>query len=391
MDAVDALIAKTYALRICEGRLTLTAATPVTSADVTAATTLRFTPYGGSRIALYDGSAWNVRSFSEFTIAVPATTSTMYDVWVFDNAGTPTLEVLAWTNDTTRATALTTQDGVLVKTGALTRRYVGSFRTTTVSGQTESSFREAVVWNYYNRVRRGLRVTEATSSWAVHARDVPAGTRDGNQSGGRRVGVAEALLSVRVRANVANTSGGVNVATGIGEDSTSTVATGCLMQMVAAGANIIAACECGSGEGAGRRLSLLSVAGVLDGDRHDELAGQCRRLVRAVGHSGQRRGMTGWRLWVLRACIVELLLVLGYVTLIALQSQETINMRLQVATDNLQQRVERLEREDAAGRLRVLESDMTEVKYLARGVTVALIVQLFIAGRAVKRREPEEV
>lgn len=242
LDPIDALIAKLWSANICEGRLTLTAATPVTTADVTAATTLRFALYKGNRIALYDGvSAWNVRTFTELSIAVPATTSQMYDVWIFDNSGTPALELLAWTNDTTRATALVLQDGIFVKTGATTRRYVGSFRTTTVSGQTEDSFANRLVWNLYNRVRRGFRVTEATSSWAYTLATFRQARATATNQVAVVVGVAEALLSVRVRANVANTTGGVNVSVGIGEDSTSTVATGCLMQMVAAGANVIAA------------------------------------------------------------------------------------------------------------------------------------------------------
>lgn len=153
---------------ICNGRLTLTTAVPVTTADVTAATTLFFTPYAGGQIALYSGTVWNLRTLTEISIAVPATTVQMYDVFCFDNSGTPALELTAWTNDTTRATALTTQNGVLVKSGTTTRRYLGSCRTTSVSGQTEDSFTKRFVWNYYNRVMRTLKVFEATDSWGYN-------------------------------------------------------------------------------------------------------------------------------------------------------------------------------------------------------------------------------
>lgn len=153
------------ALNMCEFRMTLTTALPVTTADVTAATTVFVAPYKGNRIALYDGTNWVMRSSAQMSIAVPATTSTMYDLFCFDNSGTATLEALAWTNDTTRATALVTQDGVLCKTGALTRRYLGSFRTTTVSGQTEDSLAKRFVWNYYNRIVRPMRVIETTDNW----------------------------------------------------------------------------------------------------------------------------------------------------------------------------------------------------------------------------------
>ena len=86
------------------------------------------------------GSLWTeeLSVTSPISIAVPSTTSTVYDVFVYDSSGTSTLELTAWTNLTTRATALAYQNGVLCKTeGALvTRRYLGSFRTTGVSGQT---------------------------------------------------------------------------------------------------------------------------------------------------------------------------------------------------------------------------------------------------------------
>jgi hypothetical protein len=54
----------------------------------------------------------------------------VYDVFLYDSGGTPTLEILAWTGNTTRATALTTQDGVLVKSGDASRRSLGTVRPT---------------------------------------------------------------------------------------------------------------------------------------------------------------------------------------------------------------------------------------------------------------------
>ena len=50
-----------------------------------------------------------------------------YDVFalVHPTTGLVTIERLVWTNATTRATALVTQDGVYVKSGDVSRRYVG--------------------------------------------------------------------------------------------------------------------------------------------------------------------------------------------------------------------------------------------------------------------------
>jgi len=205
---------------VCNGRLTLTTATPITISDVTAATSILFTPYAGNVIGLYDGSAnWNAFTFAELSIAVPATTSQMYDVFAFNNSGVVALELLAWTNDTTRATALVLQNGVLVKTGATTRRYLGSFRTTTVSGQTEDSVAKRYVWNYYNRVLRQLKVVEATSSWTQSGGAV---YRQANSSAANQVdiviGYQEVVVEATVFASGLN-SGSFASGIGIGVDS----------------------------------------------------------------------------------------------------------------------------------------------------------------------------
>ena len=213
----------TAAVSTCEGRITLTTATPVTTSDVTAATTIYFTPYKGNRIALFNGtSTWNVRTFSELSLAVPATTSTMYDLFVYDNSGTPALEALAWTNDTTRATALTLQNGVLVKTGATTRRYVGSFRTTTSSGQTEDSIARRFVWNYYNRIKRVMRVVEAENSWQYTTATYRQARANTANQLDFIVGYSEDSVYAQVMASGSNVTADVEISVGIGLDSTST-------------------------------------------------------------------------------------------------------------------------------------------------------------------------
>lgn len=202
------------------GRLTLTTAVPITVSDVTAATTLYYALYKGNQIALYNGSTgWTSVTFAELSIAVPATTNQMYDVFIYNNAGTATLELTAWTNDTTRATALTTQNGVLVKTGATTRRYVGSFRTTGVSGQTEDSAAKRYVWNYYHRVARRLEVIEATTSWAYTTNTWRQARATATNQVDAVIGVAEVWIDLTVSASFAN-AGAVNCAVAIGLDST---------------------------------------------------------------------------------------------------------------------------------------------------------------------------
>lgn len=204
------------------GRLTLTTGLPVTVVDVTAATTLYYTAtWGCNQVTLWNGTANQTDTLTEANVAVPATTSQMYDVFAFDNAGMVNIEVLAWTNDTTRATAITLQNGYLAKSGTPTRRYVGSFRTTTVSGQTEDSVAKRYVWNFYNRASRPLQRVEATSTWAYSTSTI----RQANGAAANQVdivvGVADTRLDLLLNVNVDNTASG-SASAGIGEDSTTT-------------------------------------------------------------------------------------------------------------------------------------------------------------------------
>ena len=209
------------------GRLTLTSGLPVTVSNVTAATTIYYTPAGScNTISLYDGTAWRENAFAELSIAVPATTNTMYDVFAYDNAGVVALELTAWTNDTTRATALVLQNGVYSKTGALTRRYLGSFRTTGVSGQTESSLTTRYVANYDNCVPMPLEVTDANASWTY----TTATVRQARGSAANQVNVVVGVqgvntLTLDLLATGIN-DGGAQQSAGIGEDSTTTYASG---------------------------------------------------------------------------------------------------------------------------------------------------------------------
>ncbi len=149
---------------VCQGRLTLSTGIPVTTTDVASATTLYFTPYKGNRIGLYNGSVWSVYSYTEKSLAIPSTTNTNYDVFIYDNAGTLTLEAVAWTNDTTRV-ALDLQDGIYVKGSFPTKRYLGTFRTTGTSGRCDDSVSRRFVWNNYNRIQRRLLAQYATETW----------------------------------------------------------------------------------------------------------------------------------------------------------------------------------------------------------------------------------
>lgn len=216
---------------VTQGRLTLTSGNAVPVADQLAQGTLYFTPYQGNNISLFDGaSTWTTLQFVETSIAVPASTSQVYDVFAFNNSGTMNLELLAWTNDTTRATALVLQSGVLVKTGATTRKYLGTIRTTTVANQCEDSFAKRYVWNYYNRLRRAGRVTEPTDSYPYTTDTYRQANANAANQLDFVIGVAEVLLSVRVASHFSSGSVDQFAIVSIGEDSTTTATVGTIGQ-----------------------------------------------------------------------------------------------------------------------------------------------------------------
>lgn len=234
-------------------RMSLTSGVAVTTSDVTAASTVYFTPRQGNTIALFDGtSTWNTRTSAEMSVAVPAFLHRIYDLYCYDNATVPTLETNAWdsggqttvtitaitaanpasctsvahglTNgqivfidggnnsvatdsrqgvngkacivanvtantfdlagmDTTgldsataatayvvpiaRTTGIVLQDGVYVKSGATTRRYVGSF-ITVASGQTEDSHIRQCLFNM-NPIQRVARKQYAQDPGTTHS------------------------------------------------------------------------------------------------------------------------------------------------------------------------------------------------------------------------------
>ena len=207
-----------------EARLSLTSGTPVTTVDVTGAGTVYLSPYKGEVIMLYTGSAWEAYNLNAvLSISVPATTTTPFDIFLDYNGGSPALAVTNWTNDTTRATALTTQDGVYVQSGNTDWKYLGTGRTTGSSGECEDSESSRLLWNYYNRVPRWLEAHDTTDTWTY----TTATWRAKNNSttvGGTRVEILIGVLEPLVEAfgtSQISTGSTPYFSSGIGIDSTS--------------------------------------------------------------------------------------------------------------------------------------------------------------------------
>lgn len=160
----------------CQGRLTTESGVPVSTSDRTAQGTIYFTPYNGNTVALYTSGAWKLYTFTERSLALTVTSGKNYDVFLYDNAGTLTLELsAAWTTDTARADAIATQDGIKVKSGASDRRLIGTIRASGANvtedsggGVTTQVGGKRFVWNLYNQVRRWLRVVDTTDNWTYN-------------------------------------------------------------------------------------------------------------------------------------------------------------------------------------------------------------------------------
>lgn len=134
------------------GRLTTESGVPVSTSDRTSQSTIYYTPFVHNRIPLWDGSQWKPLIFAETSLALSGLTSGKpYDVFGYISSGSLALELLVWTDDTTRATAVTLQDGRYCKSGDKTRLLLGTIYTTSTS-TTEDSQTNRYVANVYNAV-----------------------------------------------------------------------------------------------------------------------------------------------------------------------------------------------------------------------------------------------
>lgn len=148
------------------GRLTTESNTAISTSDRTSQGTLYYTPDKSDYIRLYDGMRVKEYAFTERSLSLTLTSGKNNDWFLYDNSGTLTLEPSAdWTNDSTRANALTWQTGLgWVKSGAPTRLWLG---TTRASGSNviEDSGTKRFLWNAYNRVPRTLLLSNTVDSW----------------------------------------------------------------------------------------------------------------------------------------------------------------------------------------------------------------------------------
>lgn len=143
------------------GRLTLQSNNPTYFSDISGST-LYFTPYVGNNISLYDTStsSWITYQFNQISLVLSGmTTNTNYDIFLYHNGSNLVLENTAWSTDLLRSTNIIYQNGVLVKSGALNKRYIGTIRSTS-SNTTEDSSARRFVYNSNNQIQKTLSATD---------------------------------------------------------------------------------------------------------------------------------------------------------------------------------------------------------------------------------------
>lgn len=198
-------------------RLTLTSGVPITTTDVVGAGTIYFTPLDSGEVATYDTGTWVMHSFSEKSLALTVTSGSNYDVFI-DGTGTMSLSA-AWTNSTTRANAIGTQDGVAVLGSDHSKRHIGTIRASGTN-TCEDSAAKGFLWNRYNaKPRFHFNPTESANTWAITG---AAGFTQANSNAANQFEYVSGDAATLVRADVYamgndGTAGGVTA--GIGIDS----------------------------------------------------------------------------------------------------------------------------------------------------------------------------
>ncbi len=105
---------------VAEGRLTLESGVAVSALDQIGMSTIYWTPFEGDRIALYDGTEWQLYSTAEISLGLGTlTNNTLYDVYIYANASVPTIDTfVAWTNSGQAVTGATNATPIVITANA---------------------------------------------------------------------------------------------------------------------------------------------------------------------------------------------------------------------------------------------------------------------------------
>ena len=203
----------------CSCRLSLQSGTAVTVVDLTGSI-LYMHAYKGNRISLYSGARWISYAMTGAQLNLTMTVDKNYDVFAYGNSTNNVVLELstAWTSDTVRATTLTTVDGIYVKSGDASRRYIGTIRASGTNA-TRDAEEKRFVWNYYNRKQRNMRVIDTTNSWNYSTSAWHAANGNTNNSVSYVQGLPEDPISARSTIIIVSVNSAGSVGIGV-DDST---------------------------------------------------------------------------------------------------------------------------------------------------------------------------
>lgn len=179
-------------------RLTTESGVSVSTSDRTSQGTLYMAVHTADFLLIPNTGAtdFDASSPGALSLALTLTSGKNYDVFCWNNGGTPTIALSsAWTDDTTRADALGTLKGIVVNNatigsmGAKRGIFLGTIR---ASGTNiiEDSKAKRFVWNAWNRVERGLISAETDNSWTYSTNAF----RQANGDAANQVEVVNGLL-----------------------------------------------------------------------------------------------------------------------------------------------------------------------------------------------------
>ncbi len=185
---LDSALSASGTPSIAQGRLTGTSLTPITTSDVTAATTIYYTPHIGARVPIYNGTSFVMTTFAELSNVLAnsatgnagpaaAAANSNYDLFVWNDSGTVRLtRGPLWTSNTGRGTGAGTSElervaGLRVNKQAITNgpaaqrgTYVGTIRTD-ASSQGVDAAHQRYMWNEFNRAARPLVKKFGADTW----------------------------------------------------------------------------------------------------------------------------------------------------------------------------------------------------------------------------------
>lgn len=241
-------------------RPTLTSSVPVTTSDVSGATSIYATPVGGNQVAIYDGTDFVPRTFAEITLALDSNSGHTnyhqsgknFDGFLYYDSGAVGFGTgPAWSSDSARGTGAGTTElevyqGQTVNKNSITLRfgstsgntiviaarqatYFMSFRAT-ANGQASDTKLNRLLFSAYNQALRPLFVGDNTVSWSYTTGTWRSANGNSANSFTVLLGLVGSLADVRAvgAAQASSNTAGMFAETAVGLNSNTAPASGSL-------------------------------------------------------------------------------------------------------------------------------------------------------------------